>query len=239
MATGAHATALQLPLWSVRLWFVLSNSTGMCSLWRDHAIDHRLSSNKSVFSLVNLAVNMILPASASGRRAAAPLMPGAGAAAVDQYALPARRSAANPPHAAAAEFNDGTDRRTDRQTDVRPFHRLRPACYVRSVSDQSACSSLSISHHEANSWSGSSGNSYRCCSSRSDDDQLATTTCPRNIRPHLRTRSRSDSAFCANIAYSISRHLFVAPPPRTYYKPPRHYVSDLSVCAYVRACVSK
>ena len=75
MATGAHATALQLSLWSVRLWFVLSNSTGMCSLWRDHAIDHRLSSNKSVFSLVNLAVNMILPASASGRRAAAPLMP--------------------------------------------------------------------------------------------------------------------------------------------------------------------
>jgi len=49
-----------------------------------------------VFSLVTSAVNVALPAFA-----AAPLLLGAPAA-VDQYLLTARRSAANPPHAAAA-----------------------------------------------------------------------------------------------------------------------------------------
>jgi len=48
-----------------------------------------------VFSLINSAVNMALPACAAERRAADP--PGA----VDQYVQLVRRSAANPPHAAA------------------------------------------------------------------------------------------------------------------------------------------
>ena len=50
-----------------------------------------------MFSFVNLtaAVNMTLPAFAAKRRAAAP-------AAVDRCVLSAGRSAANPPHAAAA-----------------------------------------------------------------------------------------------------------------------------------------
>jgi len=58
----------------------------------------------SVFSLVNSAVNMTLPAFAAERRAADP---GCGAAAAGRPALSidllrVRRSAANPPHAAAA-----------------------------------------------------------------------------------------------------------------------------------------
>jgi len=60
-----------------------------------------------VFSLVNLVVNMTLPAFAAERRAAAP---GYGAVAAGRpvlsidraYLLCVRRSAANPPHAAAA-----------------------------------------------------------------------------------------------------------------------------------------
>jgi len=70
---------------------------------------------KSVFSLVNSAVNMTLPAFAAERRAAAPLLLGAGA--VDRYVLPAGRSAANPPHAAASVERWG--RQTDRETDGR------------------------------------------------------------------------------------------------------------------------
>jgi len=46
------------------------------------------------------AVNTTLPAFAAERRAAAPLP--LGAAVVDRYLLLARRSAANPPHPAAA-----------------------------------------------------------------------------------------------------------------------------------------
>jgi len=58
-----------------------------------------------VFSLVNLAVNTTLPAFAAERRAAAQ---GCGAAAAARLVLSidiflhVRRSAANPPHAAAA-----------------------------------------------------------------------------------------------------------------------------------------
>jgi len=60
-----------------------------------------------VLSLVNSAVNRALSAFAAERRAAAPCC-GAVAAgcpestAFDRYLLPARRSAANPPHTAAA-----------------------------------------------------------------------------------------------------------------------------------------
>ena len=53
--------------------------------------------NKSVFSLIIPAVNMALPAFAAERRAAEQPAPSA----VDRYLLPAGRSAANPPHAAA------------------------------------------------------------------------------------------------------------------------------------------
>jgi len=61
----------------------------------------------SVFSLVNSAVNMALPAFAAERRAAALCRCAVAAwspapAAVDRYLLPARRSVANPLHAAAA-----------------------------------------------------------------------------------------------------------------------------------------
>ena len=65
-----------------------------------------------MFSLVNSAVNVTLPAFAAERRAAAPLLLG------DRYVLPAKHSAANPPHAAAAV------ERWDRQTDGRT-----PDCY--------------------------------------------------------------------------------------------------------------
>ena len=58
----------------------------------------------SVFSLVNLAVNVALPAFAAERRAAAPCCGAVAAerpepAVVDRYLLPARRVATNPPHA--------------------------------------------------------------------------------------------------------------------------------------------
>jgi len=61
----------------------------------------------SVFSLVNLAVNIALPAFVAERRAAAPCCGAVAAerpepAVVDRYLLPARRVATNPPHAAAA-----------------------------------------------------------------------------------------------------------------------------------------
>ena len=48
--------------------------------------------------------------------AAAPLLPGAGHAAIDRYMLPARSTAANPPHAAAAVDSMG---HTDGQADGR------------------------------------------------------------------------------------------------------------------------
>jgi len=48
------------------------------------------------------AVNATLLAFAAERRPAAPLLPAPGAAAVDRYLPPARRSAANPLHAVAA-----------------------------------------------------------------------------------------------------------------------------------------
>jgi len=54
-------------------------------------------------------------------------------AAVDRYILPAGRSAANPPHAAAAV--DRTDRQTDGRTDTRPLHRPRTAHYADSVNE--------------------------------------------------------------------------------------------------------
>jgi len=65
-----------------------------------------------VFSLLRQ-----LPAFAAAHRAAAPLLLSAdacstGPAAVDRHILPAGRSAANPPHAAAAEI-DVTDGRTN------------------------------------------------------------------------------------------------------------------------------
>jgi len=43
--------------------------------------------NKSVFSVVNLAVNMALPVFAAERRAAAPLLLNAGRVTIDRYFL--------------------------------------------------------------------------------------------------------------------------------------------------------
>jgi len=51
--------------------------------------------------------------------------------AVDRYLLPARRSAANPPHAEADVERWETDGRTDGRTDNRPFH--RPCSAMRLV----------------------------------------------------------------------------------------------------------
>jgi len=65
----------------------------------------------SVFSLVISTVNATLPAFAAERRAAAPWLLAAGAR---PCALPAERSAANPPHATVPV------KRWDRQTDGRP-----------------------------------------------------------------------------------------------------------------------
>jgi len=72
-----------------------------------------------------------LLAFAAERRAAAPLLLAGrpAAAAVDRYLLPARRSAANSPHAAVAvEWWDG-------QTDARPFRRSCSAYYASSVNN--------------------------------------------------------------------------------------------------------
>jgi len=55
-----------------------------------------------VFSVVNSAVDVTLPAVAAECRAAAQLLLSAGACRFDRYLPPERRSAANPPHAAAA-----------------------------------------------------------------------------------------------------------------------------------------
>ena len=77
---------------------------------------------------------MTLPAFAAERRAAALLLLGAGAPAVDRYDLPAGRSAANPPHAAAAveRWDQRTDGRTDGWTDA---HRYTDAYYAGTVSN--------------------------------------------------------------------------------------------------------
>jgi len=56
--------------------------------------------NKSVFSLVNLAVNMALPVFAAERRAAAPLLLNAGCVIIDRYFLADGPTAATPPSAA-------------------------------------------------------------------------------------------------------------------------------------------
>ena len=53
----------------------------------------------------------LLAYAADRRAAAAPLLLGAGRAAIDRYLLPAGRTAANPPHAAAAV--DSWDRQRD------------------------------------------------------------------------------------------------------------------------------
>ena len=76
---------------------------------------------------------MTLPAFAAKRRAAAraaaPLLLGMPApAAVDRHLLPARRSAANPPHAAQAV--ERWDREADGRTDARPLHRPCSAYYA-------------------------------------------------------------------------------------------------------------
>ena len=75
------------------------------------------SNTSSGFSLVNSAVNITLPSFAAERRAADPGCGAAAAGAVDRYLLRVRRSAANPPLAAAAF--DWWDRLTDGQTDGR------------------------------------------------------------------------------------------------------------------------
>jgi len=84
--------------------------------------------------LPTLADNETLLAVTAERRAAAPCCGAAAtgrpaAAVVGRYRLYSRRSAANPPHAAAARSND----RTDRRTDARPFHRPCSAYYASSV----------------------------------------------------------------------------------------------------------
>jgi len=79
---------------------------------------HEIKANKSVFSLVNTAVNMTLPAFAEERRAAAPCC---GAVAAVPYALSIDISC---PHGAQQQTRrtplllsiDGTDRRTDGRT---------------------------------------------------------------------------------------------------------------------------
>ena len=56
--------------------------------------------NKSVFSVVNLAVNMPLPVFAAERRAVAPLLLNAGCVTIDRYFLADGPTAATPPPAA-------------------------------------------------------------------------------------------------------------------------------------------
>ena len=79
------------------------------------------------------AVNVSLLVLAAERRAATPCCgataPGSPtAAALVRYLLPARRSAANPPHATAA-----VERREERRTYARPFHRPCFPHYATSV----------------------------------------------------------------------------------------------------------
>ena len=62
--------------------------------------------------------------------AAAPLLLGAGHAAVDRYLLTAASTAANPPHAAAAVNVSSWDRQVVGQTDRRtPYRYIDPAAY--------------------------------------------------------------------------------------------------------------
>ena len=79
--------------------------------------------SSAVGSASTSAANATLLAFAAERPAAAP-------AAVDRRSLlPARRSAANPPHAT-----------TDGRTDIGPFHRPCSAYYASSVNDAEKCS---------------------------------------------------------------------------------------------------
>jgi len=87
--------------------------------------------NKSVFSLLprlltrhcsHLLVSAVMRRCCAARPAHA---------AVSRYLPPARRSAANPPHAATAV--EWWDRHTDGRTDNRPCHRPCPALYAPSV----------------------------------------------------------------------------------------------------------
>jgi len=63
----------------------------------------------------------LLAFAADCRAAAAPLLLGAGRAAIDRYLLPAGATAANPPH--TAETVDSWGTQTDRQSDSVPLHR--------------------------------------------------------------------------------------------------------------------
>jgi len=73
-------------------------------------------------------------------RAAAPLLVGARRQRLS-IDMPARRSAANPLHAAAAVewWDRQTDKWTDGRTDIRPLHRPSSACYANSVGDETIC----------------------------------------------------------------------------------------------------
>jgi len=67
-------------------------------------------------------------------------------AAVDQYLLPAGRSAGNPPSTVAAVDRRG--RQTERRTDIRPFYRPCCAYYAGSVNKLYEINNLSSSTHQ-------------------------------------------------------------------------------------------
>jgi len=94
--------------------------------YRQEYIQQNDSEQVSV-QLPTSAVNVALPAFSAARRAAVPCCCGAGRAAIDRYLLPAGPTAANPPHAAAA---DELYRQT---TDTVPLHVDLAAYYASSV----------------------------------------------------------------------------------------------------------
>ena len=101
----------------------------------DRRMDH---SNKSVFSLVNSAVNMTLPAFAAERRAAAPLLLSAGARRCRSPSS-ARGALSSKPSARRCRFVARKNRRTDGRTLDRfvdpASHTVRAMSVINSVPD--------------------------------------------------------------------------------------------------------
>jgi len=88
-----------------------------------------------------------LPAFAALRRAAAPLLPSAGHAAIDWHLMAAGPTAVNPPQRPAPvgldRRTDGQwDRRTDGRTDAWQFHKPCSACYASSVTNGTVSSAI-------------------------------------------------------------------------------------------------
>jgi len=110
----------------------------MDQLQMDTGTTHIKQENKSVFSLVDSAVNTALPAFAAKPCRAAPLLLGAGAC--YRSISPLRVSSSNKLNKFTERHYCGrstgqTDRQMDRGTDTRPLHKLCPAYHAGSTNN--------------------------------------------------------------------------------------------------------